>query len=182
MIRVDAGVVLLGVALLAAAAAQDLIPATRLVPVKWPFLTAVALYCALTRPPLVALTAAVWAGMLADALGGIPQGCTGVFLALVCVAARLFRKVFVDVMIVQGIVLMAAAAPLQQVWTRMWVKGTGVPVFSLEMLRLAAVSAGVGLAVVCLVFLALGRLERFAGVAGAKPGAGRPWAQHERGA
>jgi len=171
MMRVDAGLVLVGVAVLAAAALQDLIPATRLVPVKWPFLTAVALYCALTRPVLVALTVVVWAGMLTDALGGLPQGCTSVFLGLVCVAARLFRKTFVDRVAVQGMVLIAVAAPLQQVWMRAWVKGTGVEVFSLEMARLAGAAAGVGLAVVCLVFLALGRLERFAG---------RPWAHDGR--
>ena len=162
--RVDAGVVLLVVALLLAAALQDMVPATALVPVKWPFLTAVALYCALTRKAMAAVIAGVWAGMLTDALGGVPQGCTCLFLLLVCVAARLFRKVFVDVPVLQGLVLIGVAAPLQQVWTRMWVKGTGVAVFSLEMLRLAAVSAVVGLAVVCLVFLVLGWLERFTGL------------------
>jgi len=179
MMRVDANLVLVVVAVLVAAALQDRIPATGLVPVKWPFLTAVALYYALMRPVLVALTVGVWAGLLTDVLGGLPPGCTCVFLGLMYVAARFLQRVALDATVAAGMVLTCGAAAFQQVWTRMWVKGTGVEVFSLEMLRLTGVAALVGLLVGGAVFLILGRLERFVCGAGALDGTGRPWMRRD---
>jgi len=181
MIRVDANLVLVGVAVLVAAALQDLIPATAAVPVKWPFLTAVALYYALMRPVLVALTVVIWAGLLTDVLGGLPPGCTCVFLGLMYVAARFLQRVALEVAVATGMALTCGGAMLQQVWTRMWVKGTGVDVFSLEMLRLVGFAALVGLVVGGAVFLVLGRLERFVCGAGALDGTGRPWMRRDEG-
>ena len=157
--RVDVNVVLGAVAVLGAAAAQDLVPATRLVPVKWPFLTAVALYYALTKPVLAAAAAGVWAGMLTDALGGLPQGGTCLLLALLYVAARLVRKVFGEEAAVQGVALMGVAGAVQQVWMRAWAGGSGVAALSLEMAVLAAAGAAAGLAAGGLVFLAMGLLD-----------------------
>ena len=164
--RVNMTLIIAVLAVLAAAAFQGLSPVTRWVPVKWPFLTAVALYYALAKPAPVALTVVVWAGVLTDALGGLPQGCTCVFLALAYAGALGLRKAFGEGSPARGVALTGLAAAAQQVWMRMWVAGTGVPVFSLEMLRLAAVAAGAGLAAGAVAFAAVGALERFVGIGG----------------
>ncbi|MDR2849713.1 MAG: hypothetical protein LBW77_04110, partial [Verrucomicrobiota bacterium] len=80
--RLDMHLPVAVVTLLAAALLQDLVPATPRFPVKIAFLTAVALHAALTRPAWVALTVAVWAGGLTDALGGLPPLCTTSLLLL----------------------------------------------------------------------------------------------------
>ena len=105
-------------------------------------------------------------GVLTDALGGLPQGCTCVFLALAYAGALGLRKAFGEGSPARGVALTGLAAAAQQVWMRMWVAGTGVPVFSLEMLRLAAVAAGAGLAAGAVAFAAVGALERFVGIGG----------------
>ena len=159
--RLNMELVLGGIAVFVGAALQNVISATGAVPVKWPFLTAVALYYALMKPTLMALTVGAWAGLLTDVLGGLPSGCTCVFLALAYGGARVFQRVSVDAAVITGMALTGVAAALQQVWVRVWVRGTGVEVFSLEMLRLAGAAMAVGLAVGGLTFLVLGGVDRF---------------------
>ena len=77
--RLDLYVPVVGVTLLAAAAAQDLVPVTPDVPVKLVFLTAAGLYHAMTKPLAVGLTALVWAGALTDALGACRCSARRVF-------------------------------------------------------------------------------------------------------
>jgi hypothetical protein len=104
-----------------------------------------------------------------------------VFLALVYAAERGLRKTFGEAAAFRGVALVAVAAAAQQVWVRMWVSGTGVPVFSLDMLRLAGAAAGVGLLVGCAVFAALGVLERFVLGAGGKMEVGHLWMRKGKG-
>jgi hypothetical protein len=111
--------------LFTAALLQDAIPAVSWLPVKLPFLTAVALYAALTRPTWMALTVAVWAGGLTDALGGGAPLCTSAFLMVAYGAIRLLQRVFLVTGLVQGILLTGAASVLQAVWMRMWTGGGG---------------------------------------------------------
>lgn len=58
---------------------------------KVQLLPAIALYYARRRPWPVALTAALWAGILTDALGGLPPGTTSVALLAVCGVVLLLR-------------------------------------------------------------------------------------------
>jgi len=169
MTQSNVDLVLAGVAVLVAAALQDMIPATRLVPVKWPFLPAVALYYALAGPVVVALTVAVWAGMLTDALGGLPMGGTCVLLVLTGLGARQLRGPLGGLGGgFRGAVLGAAGASLQQVWVWLWVGGSA-GVSGAEMLRLAGVSVGAGAVLGGVVF----------GVLGALAGGLRPPARNE---
>ena len=80
--------------LLLAAALQTLLPPLLLpVPLKIPLLPAVALYYALEREWAVALVAALWAGILTDALGGVPGGTSSIVLFLVACGLLPARKV-----------------------------------------------------------------------------------------
>ena len=68
--------------LLMAAGLQTLSPGLPGTLLKPPLLSSVALYYALHRQPLRALVAAAWAGILLDALGGVPPGTSTVCLLL----------------------------------------------------------------------------------------------------
>lgn len=75
----------------AAAAMQTLLPPLPAGGFKLPLLAAVACYYAVSRPIMMALVAAVWAGILTDALGGLPPGTSAwalLVLVLVIVGVR----------------------------------------------------------------------------------------------
>jgi hypothetical protein len=149
--------------LFAAALLQDLIPATPQFPVKIVFLTAVAFHAALTQPVWVALTVAVWAGGLTDALGGLPPLCTTAFLLLSYGAVRLMQRVFLVAGLAQGTLLTAAAAVLQLVWTRLWIGGGG-PFFTLQTLALLGYAALAGGAAGLAGFAMCGLAGRLSGL------------------
>lgn len=80
--------------LLPAAAIQTLLPPLPLpVPLKLPLLPAVALYYALEREWAIALVAALWAGILTDALGGVPGGTSSLLLLFLACGLLPARKV-----------------------------------------------------------------------------------------
>ena len=89
--RLDLPVMLL--LLLAAAAAQTLAPPLAPGYLKAPVLPGVVVYYALCRPPFHALNAALWAGILTDALGGVPQGTSAFFLLFAALLLLALRRV-----------------------------------------------------------------------------------------
>lgn len=89
--RLDLPVMLL--MLLLAAAVQTLSPILPLGFLKVPFLMGVVIYYALCRPPFHALNAALWAGILTDALGGVPHGTTSFFLLFAALLLLALRRV-----------------------------------------------------------------------------------------
>ena len=166
--------------LFVAALLQDLIPAPPSFPVKVGFLTAVALHAALTKPMWVALTVAVWAGGLTDALGGLPLLCTAGFLVCAYGLVRLLQRVFLDATLVQGPLLVAGAAVLQLVWTRLWVGG-GEPFFSMRTLVLLGYTVPAGMAAGLAGFAMCGLVDRVSGlVKPVKEGNGILWAETDR--
>jgi hypothetical protein len=178
--RIDMNLPSVAVVLLVAAAAQELVPVTSALPVKVPFLTAVALYHALTKPPPVALTVLVWAGALTDALGGLPLFCTLSFLLVAYWVARLMQRVFLEATLVQGTLLVACAAVCQTLWTRMWV-GAAAPFFAWSLVTALAASAPAGLAAGFVGFAVCGRVDRLSGVVKPmKEGNGILWAETDR--
>ncbi len=177
--RLDLDIPLVAGLLLAAASAQELAPAASALPQKVPFLTAVALYFFLRRPVAVALTAAVWAGWLTDALGGLPLFCTATFLLALYLVCRLVQRMFLEATWVQGALLVACAAPAQAVWTRVM---AGVPAASARELW-AGVGTAVpaGLAAGLAGFAVCGLAERAAGLAERKKeGHGVLWTEAGR--
>jgi hypothetical protein len=123
--RSDIHLPVTGVMLLTAALFQDMIPVVPWLPVKIGFLTSVALYNMISRPFFKALVAVVWAGVLTDALGGLPLFCTTAFLLLAYALVHLLRSVINAADLVTGIVLCAGFAPVQMVWTRIWAGSSG---------------------------------------------------------
>ena len=160
----DMSFVLGVVAVLTATVLQDMIPTTALLPVKGYFLTSVAAYYVLTKPKLISGVIVIWAGMLTDALGGLPNGCTFFFLLLVYVLLLACKRILIEATIWQGTVLMAIFSMLQQVWTHVWVRQTGISFFSMDMLKLAGFSAAMGLLTGFSMFVLCTWLERFKGV------------------
>lgn len=178
--RLDMNLPVAAVTLFAAALLQDLIPATPLLPVKLGFLTAVALHAALTKPVWVALTVAVWAGGLTDALGGLPPCCTAGFLSAVYGLARLMQRAAVEATLLQGTLLVAAASVLQTVWTRLWVE-TGVPFLSWQTLALLGYAVPAGMVAGFVGFAMCGLADRVSGnVKPVKEGNGILWAETDR--
>ena len=167
--------------LVAAALLQDLIPATPQFPVKIVFLTAVSLHAAMTRPVWVALTVAVWAGGLTDALGDLPPLCTTAFLLLAYGAIRLIQQVFIDgTGLIQGVLLTAAASALQLLWTRLWVSGAGTLSIA-QMLELLGYSVPAGVIAGLAGFLMCGLADRLSGlIKPAKESNGILWADSNR--
>ena len=152
------------VSILTATILQDMIPVTASLPVKGYFLTAVAAYYVLAKPRLISLVISIWAGILTDVLGGLPHGCTLVFLLVAYALLLLLKRILVEATIWQGTVVMAILSMLQQVWTHVWVRHTGIQVFSLDMLKLAGYSALMGLVTGFSMFVLCAWLERFKGV------------------
>jgi len=118
--RSDINLPVMGVTILLAALLQDMISVSAWLPVKISFLSAVALFYIITRPFYKALLALVWAGMLTDALGGLPAFCTIGFLLCVCGAMHAVRSLIDSANLLTGVVLCAALACVQMLWTRIW--------------------------------------------------------------
>ncbi len=80
--------------LLVAAAAQTLLPSFHggELALKLPILPAVALYYVLERQWPLGVMAALWAGILTDALGGVPPGTSSFGLLAVALAIFAARK------------------------------------------------------------------------------------------
>ncbi|MEI6646936.1 MAG: hypothetical protein WCP12_12955 [bacterium] len=168
----DMSLILGVVAVLVATLLQDMIPATTFLPVKGYFLTAVAAYYVLAKPRLMSGVIVIWAGILTDVLGGLPNGCTFIFLLVVYALLLVCKRILIEATIFQGTVLMAILSMFQQVWTHVWVRHTGVMFFSMDMLRLAGFSAVMGLLTGFSMFLLCTWLERFKGVVDQKATAG----------
>ena len=82
------------VLLLLAAALQTLLPSLHggELALKLPLLPAAALYYVLERPRPLGLFAALWAGILTDALGGLPPGTSSLGLLAAALALFAARK------------------------------------------------------------------------------------------
>ena len=89
--RLDAPVMVM--LLLGAAAAQTLLPPVPGTFLKFPLLVGVASYYALSRPLVIALLAACWAGILADGSGGVPTGTTPIVLGVLALLVAAGRQV-----------------------------------------------------------------------------------------
>ena len=98
--------------LVVCAAAQDLSPTV--LGAKPPFL--------LVFGCLAGIPTAIGAGLFADALGGLPFGCSAVFYAVAALAARLAKSMSI------GVAILAAVA--YQLWIALWGDG-GRTVYSL---------------------------------------------------
>lgn len=118
--RVDMEPVVLAVNLFCAAFFQDTIPAMPHMPVKFCFLTAVALYVTLTRPAHYALPAALLAGAATDALGGIPQPCTFFYFLLAVGMTRFWKRTVPASRLPHGMLLTAFCSLFQGIWTYLW--------------------------------------------------------------
>lgn len=111
------------VCLLAAALLQDGLPATPAWPVKFPFLTAVAVWMAVKRSSEEALACVLWSGLLTDALGGLPLLCTSCFLFCLYGIVRFLLR-FDPAPAFGRVVLFCGAAAVPQVlWNRFWMGG-----------------------------------------------------------
>ena len=178
--RLDMNLPVVFFTLFAAALAQDMVPATPAFPAKFGFLTAVALHAALTKPVPVALTVAVWAGGLTDALAGLPLFCTSGFLLIAYGAVRLLQRVFLEATLVQGTALVAVASVAQTLWVRLWVQ-TGEPFFVWYTLERLGYAAAAGLVAGFAGFAVCGLTDRFSGnVRPVKEGNGVLWAETDR--
>lgn len=109
-------------ALLVSAAAQDLLPGLPGETLKIPFLTGVALYYALNRPLAMALVAAMWAGWLTDGPGGLPCACTSIFLLLLALGLRPLRRFFLDGTFIGVVAATMGAVLLQALWQMAWAR------------------------------------------------------------
>ena len=114
------------VALVSSALLQDMLPATSWMPVKLTLLSAAALYYMISRPLLPALTATLWAGLLTDALGGLPLLCTTGFLLFAYGVIHFLRGVIYGADVLTGTLLCAGFSPLQMIWTRIWTGAAGI--------------------------------------------------------
>jgi len=161
--RIDLNLPSLAVTVVTAAAAQGQWPVTDWLPAKIPFLTAVGLYYALTKPWPVAVTALVWAGALTDALGGLPLFCTLSYLLAVYWAVRVMQRVFLDATLSRGMLLVAGAAAGQTLWMRLWA-GSYEPLLAWQTLAALGASAQAGLLAGFVVFALCGRMDRLSGM------------------
>jgi len=162
--RLNMSLILSFVALLLAAVLQEMIPVTARLPVKGFFLTGVAIYYVLEKPKLMSFVLLLWAGMLTDALGRLPNGCTVIFLLLVYPLLLLMKRIFTETTVLHGVFWVSVISVLQQVWLCGWLHKAGISVFSWSMLQLAAAAAVMGMVVGVAMFLLCGWLERFKGV------------------
>jgi len=141
---------------LIAAMLQDMISISVWMPVKVGFLSAVAIFYVITRPFSKALLAVLWAGILTDALGGLPVLCTVIFLLCAYGVVHALRSMIYSANIFTGIILCAGLSFLQMIWTRIWA-GTSWPAgfwYSFALLGYSilagAIAGGVGFAI-CLL-------------------------------
>jgi hypothetical protein len=123
--RADIDLPVVAVTVVLAAVVQDMLPVTELLPVKIGFLTAVALFYIITRPFVKALVVVIWAGMLTDALGGLPILCTIGFLLVAYGIIHFLRSMIYRANILTGIVLCAGFSCVQMIWTQIWAGTSG---------------------------------------------------------
>ena len=123
--RNDINLLVMGFAILLAAVLQDMISISVWVPVKIGFLSSAALFYMITRPFSKALLALLWAGMLTDALGGLPVFCTVGFLLCAYGAVHSLRSMIYSANILTGIILCAGLSCMQMIWTRIWAGSSG---------------------------------------------------------
>ena len=123
--RNDINLLVMGFVLLLAAVLQDMISISVLMPVKIGFLSSVAIFYMITRPFSKALPALIWAGMLTDALGGLPAFCTVGFLFCAYGAVHALRNTIYGVNIFTGMILCAGLSCMQMIWTRIWAGASG---------------------------------------------------------
>ena len=98
--------------LLVSAALQTLLPSLHggELALKVPLLPAAALYYVLERPRPMGLCAALWAGILTDALGGVPPGTSSFGLLAFALAVFSVRKFFPEARAFVPAAIGAAAA------------------------------------------------------------------------
>ena len=130
--------------LLAAALLQDFLPSTPAWPVKFPFLTAVAVWMTVRLPPAEALVCVLWAGLWTDALGGLPLLCTSGFLFCLYGVARFLLRFDPAPAFWRVLVFCGAAAPPQVLWTQFWM-GDEVHLTFVQGLARCALSLPAGL-------------------------------------
>lgn len=111
------------VCLFAAALLQDLLPVTSAWPVKWPFLTAVAVWMAAKRPAEEALACALWAGLLTDTLGNLPLMCTSCFLFCLCGVVWFLLRFDPAPAFWRIVLFCGVTAPFQVLWIPFWIGG-----------------------------------------------------------
>ena len=162
--RPNMALVLSLVALLIATFLQEMLPVSVWLPVKGFYLTAVAVYAVLQKPKLMSFVILLWAGLLTDALGRHPHGCTIFFLVLAYPVLLLMKRLIVEATVFHGAVWVAVLSFFQQAWLCGWNPRVGIPLFSLDMLKLAGAAAGMGVLAGFSMFLLCGWLERYKGV------------------
>ncbi|MBO4287986.1 MAG: hypothetical protein J5985_07475 [Kiritimatiellae bacterium] len=111
------------VCLFAAALLQDLLPVTPAWPVKFPFLTGVAVWMVVRHAAEEALVCALWAGLLTDALGDLPLMCTSCFLFCLYGIAWFLLRFDPAPAFWRVVLFCGAAAPLQVLWIQFWIGG-----------------------------------------------------------
>ncbi|MBP5509586.1 MAG: hypothetical protein J6Z49_01560 [Kiritimatiellae bacterium] len=132
------------VCLLAAALLQDILPVTSSWPVKFPFLTAVAVWMAVKRSAEESLVCALWAGLLTDALGGLPLLCTSCFLFCLYGIVRFLLRLDPAPAFWRVVLFCGAAAPFQVLWIQFWMGGEW-PLSFVQILARCALALPAGL-------------------------------------
>lgn len=123
--RNDMNLPVMALTILIAAILQDMLPVSVLMPVKIGFLSSVAIFYVITRPFSKAFLAVFWAGILTDALGGLPVFCTVIFLLCAYGVVHALRSMIYSANVFTGIILCAGLSFLQMIWTRIWAGASG---------------------------------------------------------
>ena len=97
--------------LLLTAAALQLLPSPAGA-MKFPWLAGVAVYYALNRGLGMAVLAAAWAGILLDALGGVPSGTSVLFLVSMALVVAGVKEMAPENSLVAAALLGAVVSPL----------------------------------------------------------------------
>ena len=74
--------------------------------------------------------------------------CTPIFLMLLYAATRLLQRVFLEAGLLQGVLVTAAVAAAQWLWTQLWLHG-GAALFTLENLKLLVYTIPAGMLAGC---------------------------------
>lgn len=144
-----------------AAVLQDLLPGW---PLKLPWLAAVALYYVLCRPGTMAAVAAVWAGVLQDALGGLPVGGSALLLLAVAGVVLPLRRFLLNESALTAAAAGAALGLLMTLWQYVWLRAGAATAFGPRPVLLAALGQALAAApVTAAVYLAARSLDRLAG-------------------